>query len=140
MWIYRAKRGKTFGTFNFDAYQIYACELLRLQKSSSLGISVQHCSVPGEVPFVMNRDQALSLASFIEALPEAALPTKHKVSGGLPSYFSNLYISFRNKDGLSFSGRIASGNALGARFNTVTVSKKTLDSFATTIREMYKLA
>ena len=140
MRIFRNKRKKTFGSYNFGQYQIYVCEMDDTKGKISRGITVLPSDSVIEVPFPLEKDSAKKLSDYLREVFEEQLPNKHKVKGGSHNYFTSVNFNLNKvKDGM-VKGRISMGLLFGCRMVWVSINPSSIKACANAISDMYSNA
>lgn len=134
MWLFRYRRDKTLGTYNFGQYQIYVSRLARLNGKVARGITVQNSDSVMEIPFILTGDQASALLGYLEAVAASDVPKRYCLKGGFYNFFTWLDFIFSKYGKNAVEGRIS----MGGRIVGVTVSLASLQACAQALKSLYE--
>ena len=142
MQVYRLKRSKTFGSHNFDPFQINVCHLNHIDGRVMKGISIVGSGNElFEIPLAMNEQDIQSFRSFLENILNDELPQKIKVKGGFVSMFTTLRLSVKkivDNPGqyTYYKGSSFYGYCLGGYFNTLRIPKESAEACLMSLEAM----
>jgi hypothetical protein len=134
MKVFKYQREKTFGTHNFDLFQVYVCKLIDANGSHSMGISILPVNGVAEIPFLLTKDQTRELMEVLRNSASEILPQSFFRGTNVFSKYFGLQFTFIKVKNDKLYGRLIPGISASGQY--INVKSSSLLSCANSLQEL----